>query len=362
MNENERYHRQITLKGFGEIGQKKLAGSKILIVGIGGLGCPALLYLAASGAGSIGIADDDFVALSNLPRQVLFSTEDVGQLKVEVAKKKINELNPEVKIISYHQRLTNENAIDILEKYDVIIDGTDNFPSKYLLNDACILLNKPLVYGSVSKFEGQVAVFNVADKKNVTCNYRDLFPQPPSEEILNCSEEGVLGVVTGIIGTMQANEAIKLLTGIGDPLINRLLIFNALNNQSYMIEITENKEAYHVPSNENEFRKTNYDWLCTPDQKINVINHKQFREMLDEKEVLFVDVREADEKPEVDFHHKKIPLSHFQNEIEKIAENKIVFFCQTGKRSLDAAQMLLDQYGETKKVYSLKDGVLSLQH
>jgi adenylyltransferase/sulfurtransferase len=361
MNENERYRRQITLKGFGETGQRKLAASKILIAGIGGLGCPALLYLAASGAGLIGIADDDFVALSNLPRQVLFSAEDVGQLKAEVAKKKINKLNPDVQIIAYPQRLTNENAIDILGKYDVIIDGTDNFPSKYLLNDACILLNKPMVYGSVSKFEGQVAVFNVADKKNVKCNYRDLFPQPPAEEILNCSEEGVLGVVTGIIGAMQANEAIKLLTGTGVPLINRLLIFNSLNNQSYTIEVTENKEAYRVPSTENEFKETNYDWVCSPDTRIKVITPKVFLEMLDEKEVLFVDVREPGEKPEVDFHHKKMPLSDFQNEIMNISENKIVLFCQTGKRSLDAAQMLLDQYGATKKVYSLNGGVLSLQ-
>ncbi|HSN08322.1 MAG TPA: HesA/MoeB/ThiF family protein [Hanamia sp.] len=361
MNGNERYRRQITLKGFGENGQHKLAGSKILIAGIGGLGCPALLYLATSGVGCIGIADDDFVALSNLPRQVLFSPEDVGKSKVQVAEKKIKEMNPDVEIISYQDRLTNENALEIISKYDIVLDGTDNFPSKYLINDACVLLNKPLVYGSVSKFEGQVAVFNVTDKKNVKCNYRDLFPQVPDEKILNCAEEGVLGFTTGIIGTMQANETIKLLTGIGEPLINRLLIFNSLNNQSYTIEVTQNKSAYNLPSNEEEFKETNYDWLCIPDKKINVINNKEFREMLDEKEVLFVDVREVDEKPEVNFHHKKIPLSNFQNEIENISENKIVFFCQTGKRSIDAAKMLLDQYGETKKVYSLNGGVLSLQ-
>jgi molybdopterin/thiamine biosynthesis adenylyltransferase/rhodanese-related sulfurtransferase len=362
MNENERYSRQITLKGFGENGQNKLSVAKVLIAGVGGLGCPALLYLAASGVGCIGIVDDDFVSLNNLHRQVLFSTEDVGKPKVQVAEKKIKESNPEVKIISYQEKLTNENALEIISKYDIVLDGTDNFPSKYLINDACVLLDKPLIYGSVSKFEGQLSIFNVADKKNVKCNYRDLFPQPPDEKILNCSEEGVLGVLTGIIGTMQANEAIKLLTGIGDPLINSLLIFNSQNNQSYTLEITENKEAYHLPSNENEFKQTNYDWLCKPDIKIEEIDDKQFRKMLNEDAVLFIDVREVEEKPMMNFNHKKMPLSRFQKEIENITENKIVFFCQTGKRSLDAAKILLDQFGETKKVYSLKGGVLSLQN
>ena len=248
MNENERYSRQVSLKEFGEKGQRKLASSKILIIGVGGLGCPALLYLAAAGVGCIGIADDDFVSLNNLQRQVLFSTKDVGKSKVLVAKEKINELNPGVEIIVHKERLANTNALDIIKEYDVVIDGTDNFPSKYLINDACALLGKPLIYGSVSKFEGQVAVFNVSDKKNIKCNYRDLFPQPPEEKILNCAEEGVLGVTTGIIGTMQANEAIKLCTGIGEPLINQLLIFNSLNNQSYIVEISENKTAYKLPA------------------------------------------------------------------------------------------------------------------
>ncbi len=359
MNENERYIRQVSLKEFGEKGQKKLASAKILIVGMGGLGCPALLYLAAAGAGCIGIADDDFVSLNNLQRQVLFSTNDVGKSKVKVAKEKIKELNPEVEIISHAERLTNKNALDIIREYDIVIDGTDNFPSKYLINDACVLLDKPLVYGSVSKFEGQVAVFNVADKKNVKCNYRDLFPQAPDEKILNCAEEGVLGVTTGIIGTMQANEVIKLLTGIGEPLINQLLIFNTLNNQSYTLEITENPEAYQLPSNEDEFRQMDYDWLCGVTD-IEEIDETQLRTMLCEKETLFIDVREIEEKPEVDFKHERIPLSHFKKQIENIDSQKIVCFCQTGKRSVDAARMLAERFGESKKIYSLKGGVLSL--
>ncbi len=357
----ERYSRQVLLKEFGEKGQAKLSASKILIAGVGGLGCPALLYLAAAGAGCIGIADDDYVSLNNLQRQVLFSTKDIGKSKVMVAKEKIKEINPEVEILVHEERLTNANALDVIKGYDLVIDGTDNFPSKYLINDACVLLNKPLIYGSVSKFEGQVAVFNVRDKKNVTCNYRDLFPQPPAEKILSCAEEGVLGSTTGIIGTMQANEAIKLISGIGEPLLNQLFIFNSLNNQSYTIEISANSKDYQLPSNEDEFRQTNYDWLCGAGIQIEEIDGVKLREMIEEKEAVFIDVREFDEKPEVNFEHQRMPLSKFKSQIENITASKIVCFCQTGKRSVDAARMLVEHFGETKKVYSLKDGVLSLQ-
>lgn len=361
MNENERYQRQVSLKEFGEIGQQKLRNAKVFIAGAGGLGCPALLYLAASGVGCIGIADDDFVSLNNLHRQVLFSMEDIGKPKVFVAKKKINQLNPEVNIVVYQQRLTNLNALNILKEYDVIIDSTDNFPVKYMLNDACVLLDKPLIYGAVSKFEGLVGILNVADERKIKCNYRDLFPQPPTEQILNCSEEGVLGTLTGVIGAMQANETIKLLTGIGVPLINQLLIYNSLNNQSYTIEITENKKAYQMPLDEEEFTKMDYDWLCLLGKNIQVIDATEFRKMLLETDALFIDVREQDEKPVVSFNHEKIPLSRFENGMKDINQNRIVLFCQTGKRSLQAAQMLLKDGAKDKNIYSLKDGILSLQ-
>ena len=361
MNENERYQRQVSLKEFGEKGQEKLRNAKVFIAGAGGLGCPALLYLAASGVGCIGIADDDFVSLNNLHRQVLFSTEDIGKPKVLVAKKKINQLNPEVNIVAYQERLINLNALNILEEYDAIIDGTDNFAVKYMLNDACVLLDKPLIYGAVSKYEGQVGILNVADEKKIKCNYRDLFPQPPTEPILNCSEEGVLGTLTGIIGAMQANETIKLLTGIGVPLINQLLIYNSLNNQSNTIEITENKKAYHSPKDEEEFIKMDYAWLCLSDENIKMIDAAEFQKMLIEKDALFIDVRENNEKPVVNFNHEKIPLSQFENEIKNINQNTIVLFCQTGKRSLQAAQMLLKDGAKDIKVYSLNDGILSLQ-
>ena len=196
MNDDARYQRQVSLKEFGKSGQQKLLNTKVFIAGAGGLGCPALLYLAAAGIGTIGFADDDVVSLSNLHRQVLFSMDDIGKPKVQVAEKKLKQLNPGITIIPYPVKLTSRNALNIIKEYDVIIDGTDNFAAKYLLNDACVLLDKPLIYGSVSKFEGQVAILNVRDEKNIKCNYRDMFPQPPVDEIPNCSEDGVLGVVT----------------------------------------------------------------------------------------------------------------------------------------------------------------------
>ena len=360
MNDDARYQRQVSLKKFGKSGQQKLLNTKVFIAGAGGLGCPALLYLAAAGVGTIGFADDDVVSLPNLHRQVLFSMDDIGKPKVQVAEKKLKQLNPGITIIPYPVKLTSRNALNIIKEYDVIIDGTDNFAAKYLLNDACVLLDKPLIYGSVSKFEGQVAILNVRDEKNIKCNYRDMFPQPPVDEIPNCSEDGVLGVVTGITGTMQANEAVKLITGIGFPLINRLMIYNSLNAETYTIGLSENKDAYSLPLNEEEFIKMNYDWLCEKNQKVEIIDAAVFRQMLAENNTAFIDVRENNEKPDMDFRHKKVPLSQFKNEFKNIEENKIVLFCQTGKRSLIAAQILLNDKGKANKVYSLKGGILSL--
>ena len=359
MNDNQRYQRQVSLKEFGEEGQQKLKAAKVFVAGVGGIGCPALLYLVAAGIGKIGFADNDIVSLSNLHRQVLFSQEDIGKPKVLQAEKKLRQINAGVNIISHQVELTNLNVLNIIKDYDVIIDGTDNFATKYLLNDACVLLGKPYIYGSVSRFEGQVAIFNVSEK-NIKCNYRDLFPKPPIEKILNCSEDGVLGVVTGIIGTMQANEAIKLITGIGMPLINRLMIYNSLNSQTYTIGISENKKDYDLPLNEEEFTKMDYYWLCQANKNVEIINASIFRKMLAENDIAFIDVRENGEKPDANFEHTKIPLTMFENSMQDISKNKIVLFCQTGKRSLQAAQMLLQNDDGSKKVYSLRGGIVSL--
>ncbi|MES1225909.1 MAG: HesA/MoeB/ThiF family protein, partial [Bacteroidota bacterium] len=209
----ERYNRQILLKEFGAAGQQKLLQSKVLMIGAGGLGCAALLYLTAAGIGTIGIIDDDVVALHNLHRQPLYTVNDIGFSKAQRAASGLRQLNPDILIEAFNERLTVENALTLLSNYDVIIDGTDNFSSRYLINDACVLLGKPLVYGAVSKFEGQIAIFNCwLNGKEAPVNYRDLFPQPPAHgAIANCAEAGVLGALPGIIGNMQANETIKLI-------------------------------------------------------------------------------------------------------------------------------------------------------
>jgi len=244
-NSFNRYQRQIQLKEIGSVGQNKITQAKVLIIGAGGLGCPALQYLAAAGVGTIGIVDFDVVELSNLQRQILYTVDDIGQSKATTAAKKLEALNPEIKIESYNVQITNKNALDILENYDLIIDGSDNFATRYLINDACVLLDKSLVYGAVLRFEGQIGVFNLVDKDtNSKTNYRDLFPKPPDlDSAISCNDLGVLGVIPGIIGTMQATEALKIITGIGKPLVNKIISYNALENTFYDFEIVANANS-----------------------------------------------------------------------------------------------------------------------
>ena len=359
----ERYQRQILLKGFGEVAQEKLLRSKVLVTGAGGLGCPVLQYLAAAGVGKIGIVDDDLIALNNLHRQVLYNVNDIGLPKAEVAAKKLNQLNPGIEIDSYNLGLTNQNALEILDGYDIVVDGTDNFSSRYMINDACVLLNKPLVYGAVSQFEGQVAVFNFKTGENKRAiNYRDLFPDPPKEnEVPNCAEAGVLGVLPGIIGCMQANETIKLIAGIGEPLIDRLLTYNALTNQVYELKLSVNEEAGKlIPKNKTDFLNTNYDWLCSSQiNDVLEINIEAFNNLLQNNNITVVDVREYGEQPSVnEFKHLQIPLSQLKEQQTMLSGNTIVAFCQTGKRSLHAVQLLKRTFNDSKKIYSLKGGIL----
>jgi adenylyltransferase/sulfurtransferase len=221
----ERYARHIILPGIGGDGQAKLVQSKVLIVGAGGLGSPVALYLAAAGVGKLGILDFDRVDLSNLQRQIIHDTADVGKAKVESAKERINAMNPNVEVVTYDTALHSGNAFEIIEPWDIVIDGTDNFPVRYLVNDSTQMLGKPLVYGSIYQFEGQASVFMPG--QDAPC-YRCLFPQPPPPgTVPSCAEGGVFGVLPGIVGSIQATEAIKLITGFGDPLIGRLLIFDA---------------------------------------------------------------------------------------------------------------------------------------
>ena len=359
----ERYQRQIILKEFGEAGQQKLQQSKVLVIGAGGLGCPALQYLAAAGVGTIGIVDDDVISISNLHRQVLYSTFDIGCSKAEKAKHTLTRLNPDINIIAHNERLTTRNALAIIGAYNIVIDGTDNFASRYLINDACVLLSKPLVYGAVSQFEGQVAIFNYQNKNGeVSVNYRDLFPNPPKDgEVLNCAEAGVLGVLPGIIGTMQANETIKLITGMGEPLINSLLTYNALNNRVYEISLTARKENTSlIPKTKTGFEQMNYDWLCSSNNHQFEIDAAAFDHLRDTESVDIIDVREPGELPvPAGFNYTQIPLSQFKEKTGTIKNERVIVFCQSGKRSLQAAQWLFDTFGDSKKIFSLKGGILN---
>jgi len=225
----KRYARHIILPEVGGKGQEKLLNSKVLVIGAGGLGSPAILYLAAAGVGTIGIVDFDVVDFSNLQRQVIHNTERVGTPKVESAKKTVEMLNPDVKVITYNTRISKENIMDIIKDYDVVLDGTDNFPTRFLINDACYFAGKPLVSAAMLRFEGQVSVFDYRNKENSPC-YRCLFPEPPPPGLVpTCQEAGILGSIGGIMGCIQATEAIKLILGIGEPLVGKLLIMDALS-------------------------------------------------------------------------------------------------------------------------------------
>ena len=358
----ERYSRQTLLKGFGEAGQEKLLRAKVLVIGAGGLGCPVLQYLAAAGVGTLGIVDNDTVSLSNLHRQPLYSTTDIGLFKSETAAKKLCELNPDIRFNIYNERLTSANALEILAPFDIIVDGSDNFATRYLVNDACILLDKPLVYGAVSQFEGQIAIFNFHSSNNIPAvNYRDLFPQPPKEnEVLNCAEAGVLGVLPGIIGTMQANETIKLITGIGKPLINSLLTFNALNNQSYEINLHANSITRSlIPATKEDFESMNYEWVCSAERSAREIDIARFDELIASSDTILIDVREPNELPVVtEFKHDRVPLSILKQALIETDAGAIVVFCQSGKRSLEAAEYLFELNNKTRNVYSLRGGIL----
>ncbi|QNA46230.1 HesA/MoeB/ThiF family protein [Lacibacter sediminis] len=356
----ERYQRQLILKGFGAEAQQKLLSSSVLVIGAGGLGCPVLQYLVAAGVGSIGIVDDDVVALSNLHRQVLYNVQMIGRSKVECAVEVLQQSNPQVKFTVYNERFTNKNATAILSAFDVVVDGSDNFATRYLVNDACVLLNKPLVYGAISQYEGQVAVFNAEQNNERTANYRDIFPHPPKEgEVLNCAEAGVLGVLPGIIGSMMANETIKLITGTGVLLANKLFTYNTLNNQTYELELSKQADtASLIPASIQALEQTDYEWLCSNSATVNEIDVAVFNEMVVEGKAAIVDVREKDELPVVtEFSHMQISLSQLQQHTAWLTEDTIVVFCMSGKRSAQAAKQLNDLFGASKKIYSLKGGI-----
>ncbi len=360
---NERYSRQILLGNFGAPAQQKLLQAKVLVVGAGGLGCPVLQYLAAAGTGTIGIADADVVSLSNLQRQVLYTTSDIGRGKVSVAAARLRQMNPEITIQEHPVFVDNQNALTLFAAYDYIIDGTDNFAARYLINDACVLLGKPLIFGAVYQYEGQVAVFNVADSNGTAVHYRHLFPTPPSEnEAPDCATGGVIGTLPGIIGILQATEAIKLITGIGHPLCNRLLTWNALTNDSLIIDLSAAEEVTSaMPQTPAEYAAMDYPAFCGQQTEIaEQVGAAAFRRLVEDERIAIIDVREPGEQPPAAFRHKQIPLSVFKERMHEIQGREVALFCRSGVRSLTAAELLAAHPGRPLKIYNLRGGILSL--
>ena len=348
LDELARYARHISLPEIGITGQKKLKTSSVACIGTGGLGSPLLIYLAAAGIGRIGIVDFDVVEYSNLQRQIIHTTDSIGLLKTDSAKQRILKINPSCRVDLFNQKLTSSNALEILRAYDVICDCSDNFPTRYLINDACLILNKPNIYGSIARFEGQVSVFNL---KEDSPNYRDLIPTPPPQELIpSCSEAGVMGILPGIIGTIQAAEAIKIITNIGYPLNGRILIFNALKMQFKELTLKSN------PENKNIHKLIDYKSFCSEvkvkdevECDIESISIKELKVLLSQssKEMLLIDVRNQNEYNQSSITDSLlIPLSSIESgkAIDEIkiltAKKNLYVFCKSGKRSLLALKHL----------------------
>ncbi len=350
-----RYKRHLQLPGFDEKAQIALKKSSVLLVGAGGLGCPILLYLASAGMGKIGVVDFDTIDMENLHRQVLFDESDVGKYKAIVAGDKIKKLHPLIHVEVINTAIDYDNVKAILADYDVIVDGSDNFATRYLLNDACVIMDKPYIYGAVFQFEGQVSSFNVLMNKKRTCNYRNIYPHPPEAGIIpSCAEGGVLGVLPGIIGCVQALEVIKLLTGLGELIINSTWIFDALSMESHRIYITD-----PIPFEISEIIPIqNY---CIP----SAMNEIECNEHLEEnlKKFQLIDVRTEEERNIMHIGGIHIPLTKMKEDYHKLNHNQkdILFYCQSGKRSKQAAQIFQQLTEGKKKAYSLKGGLEAIK-
>jgi adenylyltransferase/sulfurtransferase len=355
----KRYTRHILLPEVGVAGQKKLLEAKVLVVGAGGLGCPISLYLAAAGVGTIGLVDFDTVDASNLQRQILFTTEDVGKPKVEVAAKRLKALNPDVKVNTYPVALRSDNIMDILKDYDMIIDGTDNFPTRYLTNDAAVLQNKPNVYGSIFRFEGQATVFKTPEGP---C-YRCLYPEPPPPgEVPSCAEGGVMGAMVGTIGAIQATEAIKLITGAGKPAIGKFVIYNSLDMKFRELKLHKDPECPICGKNPTIKALIDYEQFCgmkvedTQTKQTAVLGKDEITPLelkvkMDEKQdFALIDVREPNEYEIARIPGSTlIPLSELParfKELDRFKGKEIVVHCKSGIRSRKAIHFWKQQgYG-----------------
>ena len=351
----ERYSRHIRLSEIGTEGQQKITQAKVLVIGAGGLGCPALQYLAAAGVGTLGIMDFDTVEESNLQRQVLFGSSSLGMNKAIAAKKRLEDLNPMIHIKAYPTALTRENAVCLFQDYDMVIDGTDRIETRYLINDASLITDTPVIYGAIYKFEGQVGVFNY--RKGPT--YRCLFPNPPKEgSVASCSDIGVLGVLPGIIGCMQANEALKLIIGLPGILTGKLLCYHAHSGQTTSISIPNKSKVLREKLQQAEKLTEDYARLCThPVKEISI------SDALQRSELYFLDVREPGELPLVDLPNSiQIPLAEIDQKMESLRfDGPVVVFCASGIRSRIAIEKLEQQFSNT--FYNLSAGAETLlQH
>ncbi len=355
----KRYSRHLIMPEVGVEGQEKLVNASVLCIGAGGLGSPLALYLAAAGVGHLGVLDYDIVDFSNLQRQIIHSEETIGELKVESAKKRLLELNSDIKVTTYNVMINSENAMDIIKDYDIVVDGTDNFATRYLVNDSCVLLGKPNVYGSIFRFEGQVSVF---DAKRGPC-YRCLYPEPPPPGLVpSCAEGGVLGILPGIIGTLQAAETVKLIIGEGNPLIGRLLFLDVLEMQPREMKLRKDPNCPICGENATIKELIDYEEFCgigrgelgqeettirddSEEYKVE-INIDQFKEMRDNgNEFVLLDVREYHEYDIANFEGSVlIPLGEIEDRLDELnPEDEIVVHCHHGGRSMKATMYLKDK-------------------
>ncbi len=359
--EMRRYGRHLIMPEFGLDGQQKLKNSSVLIIGAGGLGSPSSLYLAAAGVGRIGLVDHDRVDYTNLQRQILYTTSDVGRPKLQAAAERLRAENPDIEIRTHQEVLNSKNALDILRDYDIILDGTDNFPTRYLVNDACVLLGKPNIYGSIFRFEGQASVFYA---KEGPC-YRCIYPQPPPPNLVpSCAEGGVLGVLPGIIGLIQATETVKMILGKGEPLIGRLLYFDALKMSFREFKIQKNKDCPVCGENPTVRELIDYEGFCgiTPErthmeEELQVTPEAVQERLRKGDSLMLLDVREPVEYAICKLPNSKlIPLGQLPDRVNELdSAQDIIMYCHVGARSLQAAQFMRE--AGFKRVWSMKGGI-----
>jgi len=355
-----RYSRHLLLGEVAEPGQLRLKSARVLVTGVGGLGAPIAMYLAAAGVGRLGIVDDDVVEVSNLQRQVLFGTKDLGRPKVAAAAERLRDMNPHIEVDPFETRLTRDNAMQIVSDYDIVVDGTDNFATRYLINDTCVLQKKPNVYGSLFAFEGQTTVFSTPDGP---C-YRCLYPDPPPPGLIpNCAEGGVLGVLPGIIGSIQANETIKLILGKGNGLSGRLVLFDALGMTFRELAVPKNPECPACGEQPSIRELVDYEALCgnpaEPDAGIPEITASELSARLEGTNPPFMlDVREPYERQICHLDGHMIPLAQIPKRLEEIAgKEDIVVYCRAGIRSAAAVRYL--QHEGFRNVWNLRGGILA---